>query len=158
MQGDLFPLPDSVAVSEIAVMPAPNKTPLVQAIQSYLERTGTSRRALSLLIGRDETFIRQLIKDGSRRINAETLERLATVMGVPMDSLSERSSSVGATRLPGRSPGPAQRAEVLRIWDSLDGDRRKAILLIARAMAKDAGLEEGDGPLLLPRTQGKDQP
>jgi transcriptional regulator with XRE-family HTH domain len=106
-------------------------------------------RAFSLAVGREETYVRKFLKNRSQDPGAETLQRMAQVMGVPLETLTGGSDQVGATRLPGRSPGPAQRAEVLRVWDALDADRRKAVLLMVRAMAKDAGLPGSDAPLLL---------
>ncbi|MCK8788069.1 hypothetical protein M0638_27310 [Roseomonas sp. NAR14] len=51
-------------------------------------------------------------------------------------------------RLPGARPRPEVRAELLRIWDALDPERRKALIFTARALAKDAGLLPADAPLL----------
>ena len=44
-----------------------------------------------------------------------------------------------ADRFPGPRVGPGARDELLAIWDALDPQRRKAVLFVARMMAKDAG-------------------
>lgn len=51
-------------------------------------------------------------------------------------------------RLPGRKPTPADRDELVRIWDALPDDERKVLLFFAVQLAKKAGLPEGDGPLM----------
>ncbi|MFH5927457.1 hypothetical protein [Roseomonas xinghualingensis] len=51
---------------------------------------------------------------------------------------------MASPRIPGRKLTASQRAEVLRVWDALDDDRRKLILIVVRAMAKDAGISDGD--------------
>ncbi len=52
-------------------------------------------------------------------------------------------------RLPGRRPGAAQRAEVLRIWDALDEDGRKVVLFTARQAAREKGLIDPNMPLVI---------
>lgn len=51
-------------------------------------------------------------------------------------------------RVAGRKPTPADREELVRIWDALSDDGRKMLLFVAVALAKDAGLPEGEGPLI----------
>jgi hypothetical protein len=51
-------------------------------------------------------------------------------------------------RVPGRRPTPGDRDELVRIWDALSDDGRKALLFFAVAAAKEEGLPEGDGPLI----------
>ncbi|MDT8333022.1 hypothetical protein RQ831_18370 [Roseomonas gilardii] len=54
-----------------------------------------------------------------------------------------------STRLPGRKPGPAEREELLRVWDALDPERRKLAIFFMRMLAKDAGLVPLDEPLMI---------
>jgi len=52
------------------------------------------------------------------------------------------------THLPGRRPGPAQRDELLRLWEAMSHDGRKMVLFVARAAAKDEGLIAPGAPML----------
>ena len=52
-------------------------------------------------------------------------------------------------RVPGRKPGPAQREELLRIWDHVDNDGRKLMLFFARTLARDQGLIPPSTPLVM---------
>ena len=52
-------------------------------------------------------------------------------------------------RVPGRKPGPAQRDELLRIWDHVDDDGRKLMLFFAQTLARDQGLVPLGTPLLM---------
>jgi hypothetical protein len=44
------------------------------------------------------------------------------------------------TRLPGRRPGPAEREELLALWDQMTSEGQKMVIFVARAAAKDEGL------------------
>lgn len=52
-------------------------------------------------------------------------------------------------RLPGRKPSPKQRDEYVRIWDAVDDERRKALIFVARGIARDAGLVPPSAPLVM---------
>lgn len=61
--------------------------------------------------------------------------------------------AVEVTKLPtGRAlsptPTPADRDELLRLWDALSDDGKKVVLYTAAVCARDEGLPEGDGPLV----------
>jgi hypothetical protein len=40
-------------------------------------------------------------------------------------------------------PGPAERAELLKLWEGLDAETRRALILVARGLAKEAAVTEG---------------
>lgn len=48
----------------------------------------------------------------------------------------------------GPNPTPADRDELLRLWDALSGEGKKLVLFAAVAAAKEEGLAEGDGPMI----------
>ena len=54
-----------------------------------------------------------------------------------------------SVRFPGRRPGPQQREEYLRIWDAMDVENRKALLFLARQMAKEVGLVPPESSLMM---------
>jgi hypothetical protein len=43
-------------------------------------------------------------------------------------------------------PGPAERAELLKLWDGLDAETRRALILVARGLAREAAAVT-EGPL-----------
>lgn len=53
------------------------------------------------------------------------------------------------TRLSGRKPGPAEREELLRIWDALDPGRQRAALYFLRWLEDDADRVLPDEPLMI---------
>ena len=52
-------------------------------------------------------------------------------------------------RLPGRKPGPLQRAEMMRIWDAVDDEGRKFLLFVGRHTARDQGLIAPNASLVI---------
>ena len=85
---------------------------------------------------------------GLRRygLAADGLRRDEMVRG---NSKLEAAMRTPSERLPGRRPGAAQRAEVLRIWDALDEDGRKVVLFTARQAAREKGLIDPNMPLVI---------
>ncbi len=51
--------------------------------------------------------------------------------------------------LPGRTPGPDERDEMLRIWGHVDDDGRKMMLFFSRQLAREHGLVPPDTPLII---------
>jgi len=43
-------------------------------------------------------------------------------------------------RVPGRRPGPAEREEILRLWDAMSHDGRKIVYATVRAVAVNDGV------------------
>jgi len=62
---------------------------------------------------------------------------------------SERSKKAPSERFPGRKPGPSEREELLRIYDAVGDERRKAGLFFFRELARDAGLVPPETPLMI---------
>lgn len=60
-----------------------------------------------------------------------------------------RQAATEPKRLPGRAPGPAEREEMLRIWDAVGNDDRKMMLFFARSLARDQGLVPPNTPLMI---------
>ena len=67
----------------------------------------------------------------------------------PENAKLAATTRAASERLPGRRPGAAQRAEVLRIWDALDEDGRKVVLFTARQAAREKGLIDPSMPLVI---------
>ena len=85
---------------------------------------------------------------GLRRCGLATdgLRRDEMVRG---NSKLEAARRAPSERIPGRRPGAAQRAEVLRVWDALDEDGRKVLLFTARQAAREKGLIDPNMPLVI---------
>ncbi|MBU8544438.1 MULTISPECIES: hypothetical protein [Roseomonadaceae] len=52
-------------------------------------------------------------------------------------------------RIPRRTPAPAQRDELLRIWNLVDDDSRKLLLFFALLLAREQGLVPPNTPLMI---------
>lgn len=72
---------------------------------------------------------------------AVTKPPLVNVPEIDLDKIARPSG-----RRLGPKPTPKDREELLRIWDALSDDGKKALLFFAVTAAKDEGLPEGDGP------------
>jgi len=50
-------------------------------------------------------------------------------------------------RTPGRRPGPADRAEFIRLWDEMSDDGRKQAYFFMRSLGIEEGLLDGDADM-----------
>lgn len=113
-QGHIYPLPTAFERGNpAAVMRDRPDTRLIRAIRDYLERTGTSPRALSLRLGRNETFIRRILDGTVGTPRGDHLAHLAQAIGARAEDLVEdrgraRKSPESTQRLPHPSSSLAE--------------------------------------------------
>jgi len=103
------------------------ETPLIQNLKRLMLRQGWRAAPLSLAAGLHASYVRDILRGRARHPSAERLERLARVLGVPLQALTG-SGGDGAIRY--SQPGETQpAAELLRppmalgVSDAMFGSR-----------------------------------
>jgi transcriptional regulator with XRE-family HTH domain len=125
---------------------------LIQILRREMKRRGLNQNSLALAAGLHKDAVRNIFRGRSVSPRGKTIQALAAYLGIPVATLlGEETEEMPTTqRLPGRRPGQAERAELLRLWDSLDPEARKMIIFMTRAVARETGALPPQASLLEP--------
>ncbi len=79
------------------------ETPLMQNLKRLMHRQGWRAAPLSLAAGLHASYVRDILRGRARHPSAERLERLARVLGVPLQDLTGGGRDGAALALPSTS-------------------------------------------------------
>lgn len=135
-----------------APQPQPLETPLVQNLKRLMLRQGWRAAPLSLAAGLHASYVRDILRGRARHPSAERLERLARVLGVPLQALT--GSSQDAPIRYGQAaeaPGTAETlrpAKMMGVSDAMFGSRIDADGNLHLSVPRESPLR-GDAAQLL---------
>lgn len=113
--------------------------PLRENLRRLLEERGRSARSVSLKAGLSASAIKHILSGASASPGIDTLQRIATELGVPVDALTgevPRSAPVAPLqRLAGEFIEDQAELRLLRYWRALsDGERSYILDLVRRSI------------------------
>jgi transcriptional regulator with XRE-family HTH domain len=125
---------------------------LIQTLRREMEKRGHNQNSLALAAGLQKDAVRNILRGTSASPRGKTIHALASYLGISVTALlGEEMGEMPATpRLPGRRPGLAERAELVRLWDALDPEAQKMMIFMARAIARETGAIPPQATLLSP--------
>ena len=119
---------------------------LIRVLRSEMRQRGLTQHGLAVAAGLHKDTIRNIFRRTSRMPRPATLQALAEYLKVTVDYLLGRDPAEPATdgqgevstvpRIPSGKPGLPEWEEIQRFWGSASPDARRALVYLARTMAK----------------------
>lgn len=124
---------------------------LVRILKAEMARRGLTQHALARAAGLSPDTVRDIFRKKSGNPRITTLQALATYLQITVEQLMggqalevEQSGGDAVPRIPERKPGVEEWEEVQRVWNAASPDGRRAIVYMARTIARAEGVGEED--------------
>jgi transcriptional regulator with XRE-family HTH domain len=128
-----------------------DETHLIRILRAEMKHRGIGQKRLALSAGLHPDAVRNIFRGISRAPRMETIRALADYLGVSVDYLFGREAAEAAEStveggstvptIPVRKPGSEEWEEVRQFWAAASPDARRALVYLARTMARAEGIE-----------------
>jgi transcriptional regulator with XRE-family HTH domain len=116
-------------------------------LKREMDKHAFNSHSLAATAGLKPDAVRNILRGKSVSPRGKTIQAIASALGVTVAYLLGEEPEMSAEkRRADPVPGPAERAELLRLWDGLDPETRKMVIFMVRAAAREAAAPT-EGPL-----------